>query len=154
MDHGLLDVLRYFLLALFWLFLVYAARMVYVEVRRGQLERAALGAVEEIGGVEHRRPQRPAKLRVIESPDHEGERFELDRETTIGRGSQCTISLPHDEFVSTVHARIYPEDGALFLEDLGSTNGTFLNAERIDRPQRLRRGDRLTIGNALFEVSR
>ncbi len=41
MTHGILDILRYFLLALIWLFLLYAARMVYVEVRRGQRERAA-----------------------------------------------------------------------------------------------------------------
>jgi len=94
------------------------------------------------------------RLRILEAVDHQDERFSLERETTIGRSELCTISLPNDTFVSTVHARIFADDGTTFLEDLGSTNGTFLNARRIDQPVPLRRGDRFTIGKALFEVGR
>jgi len=154
MDHGLLDVLRYFLLGLFWLFLLYAARMVVVEVRRGQLERASLGAREAIGGVEHAQPRRSMRLRVLEPAELAGQRFSLDTETTIGRSPLCTISIPDDAFVSNVHARIQSRDGGVYLEDLGSTNGTFLNTRRIEEAERLRRGDRFTVGAALFEVGR
>jgi hypothetical protein len=154
MDHGLLEVLRYFLLILLWLFLLYAARMVIVEVRRGRLERAAVGGREEITSLEHPPPRRKVHVRVIESPDHEGERLSFDEEATIGRSPECTISLPHDEFASAVHARILQLEDGVYLEDLGSRNGTLLNAERITGLQRLRRGDRFTIGNSIFEIRR
>ena len=154
MDHGLLDVLRYFLLGLFWLFLLYAARMVIVEVRRGHLERASLGGGEEIGGVENAQPRRSMRVRVLEPEELAGQRFSLDGETTIGRSPLCTISIPDDSFISNVHARIVARDGGIYLEDLDSTNGTFLNSRRVDEPERLRRGDRFTVGNALFEVGR
>lgn len=154
MDHGLLDVLRYFLLGLFWLFLIYAARMVIVEVRRGQLERAALGGREEIGSVERVSPRRAMRVRVLEPAGLAGQRFSLHTETTIGRSPLCTITIPDDSFVSNVHARIISRDGGVYLEDLDSTNGTFLNTRRVEEPERLRRGDRFTVGKALFEVGR
>ncbi len=154
MDHGLLEVLRYFLLILLWLFLLYAARMVIVEIRRGQLERAAVGGKEEITSLERPPVRRKIHIRVIESPDHQGERFSVDDEATIGRSPECTISLPDDEFASAVHARIIHLEDGVYLEDLGSTNGTLLNAAPISGPARLRRGDRFTIGHSIFEVHR
>lgn len=154
MDHGLLEVLRYFLLILLWLFLLYALRMAIVEVRRGRLERATVAGKQEITSLEHPAPHRRFHIRVIESPDHEGERLSVDEEATIGRSPECTISLPHDEFASAVHARILHLDDGVYLEDLGSTNGTLLNAAPISKPKRLRRGDRFTIGHSIFEVRR
>ncbi len=154
MDHGLLEVLRYFLLILLWLFLLYAARMVIVEVRRGQLERAAVSGKEEITTLDRPAPHRKIHLRVIESPDHEGERLTVDDEATIGRSPECTISIPDDEFASAVHARVSHLEDGVYLEDLGSTNGTLLNAVPISGPARLRRGDRFTIGRSIFEVRR
>ncbi len=64
MTHGILDILRYFLLALIWLFLLYAARMVYVEVRRGQRERAA----SQAGGVTPGTWKLPAPRRIAACP--------------------------------------------------------------------------------------
>lgn len=155
MDHGLLEVLRYFLLVLLWLFLLYAARMVWVEVRRGKLERAAVTGKDEITSLDHPAPRRrPIHVRVIESSDHEGERFSIEDEATIGRSPECTISLPNDEFASAVHARILLLPDGVYLEDLGSRNGTLVNASPISQPTRLRRGDRFTIGRSIFEVRR
>jgi FHA domain len=154
MDHGLLEVLRYFLLILLWLFLLYAARMVIVEVRRGRLERAGIGGKEEISSLDHSAPRRKVHVRVIESPDHEGERFSFEVEATIGRSPECTISLPDDEFASAIHARIVQLEDGVYLEDLGSRNGTLVNAEPISSPKRLRRGDRFTVGRSIFEVRR
>ncbi|MGD0896010.1 MAG: FHA domain-containing protein [Acidimicrobiales bacterium] len=150
MTHGILDILRYFLLALIWLFLLYAARMVYVEVRRGQRERAA----SQAGGVTPGPSRQAPHLRILQSTDRRGERFALGEETTIGRAPSCTIILGADNFVSTVHARIVEHEGTWWIEDLGSTNGTFHNARRIDAPERLRRGDRFTVGATVFEVAR
>jgi pSer/pThr/pTyr-binding forkhead associated (FHA) protein len=153
MTHGILDILRYFLLALIWLFLIYAARMVYVEVRRGQRERAELTA-QAAAGSSHGSPRRTAHVRILESKDRRGERFALGEETTIGRSPACSINLATDNFVSVLHARIVEHDGSWWLEDLGSTNGTFHNARRIATPERLRRGDRFTVGGTVFEVAR
>jgi pSer/pThr/pTyr-binding forkhead associated (FHA) protein len=150
MTHGILDILRFFLLALIWLFLLYAARMVYVEVRRGQRERAASGGA----GTAKASPSRVPYVRILESKDRKGERFALGEETTIGRSATCTISLDTDSFVSGLHARIVEHEGMWWIEDLGSTNGTFHNARRIAAPERLRRGDRFTIGSTIFEVAR
>jgi hypothetical protein len=153
MTHGILDILRYFLLALIWLFLAYAARMVYVEVRRGQRERAAReGRTTAEAG--ETAPRRSAHIQILESANRRGERFTLGEETTIGRANTCTISLESDTFVSALHARIVEHEGSWWIEDLGSTNGTFHNARRIDSPERLRRGDRFTVGATVFEVAR
>ncbi|MGA8295623.1 MAG: FHA domain-containing protein, partial [Acidimicrobiales bacterium] len=99
-------------------------------------------------------PRRPIHLRIVESPDHEGERFSVDGEATIGRSPECTISLPHDEFASAVHARILRLEDGVYLEDLGSRNGILLNSRPIFEPTRIRRGDRFTIGHSIFEVRR
>lgn len=78
----------------------------------------------------------------------------VDDEATIGRSPECTISIPDDEFASAVHARVSHLEDGVYLEDLGSTNGTLLNAVPISGPARLRRGDRFTIGRSIFEVRR
>jgi pSer/pThr/pTyr-binding forkhead associated (FHA) protein len=150
MSHGILDVLRFFLLALIWLFLLYAARMVYVEVRRGQREGAVSGGARTGEGM----PRRVPYIRILESKDRRGERFALGDETTIGRSPGCTISLETDNFVSNLHARIVEHEGLWWIEDLGSTNGTYHNARRIAYPEKLRRGDRFTVGSTVFEVAR
>ena len=69
---------------------------------------------------------------MVLQPDAERGRDQwIDGEATIGRGGGCTISLPDDTFVSQVHARVVERDGQLFIEDLGSTNGTFLNGKQV-----------------------
>jgi DNA-binding response OmpR family regulator len=69
---------------------------------------------------------------------------------TIGRGVENDIVIASKR-VSREHARIHREGRRLILEDLNSTNGTFLNAERVLAPAALRDGDRLTIGDLTFE---
>ena len=62
--------------------------------------------------------------------------------------------LPDDGFVSTVHARVFRRGDEVFVEDLGSRNGTFLNGDRVATPTRLRRGDRVQFGQTVAEVTR
>jgi pSer/pThr/pTyr-binding forkhead associated (FHA) protein len=76
-----------------------------------------------------------------------------DGQLQIGRAEACQIRLP-DTYVSQFHARIYPRDGAWFVEDLGSTNGTYLNQRRITSPAELRAGDRLRVGKTTLELRR
>jgi pSer/pThr/pTyr-binding forkhead associated (FHA) protein len=78
----------------------------------------------------------------------EGARFELDAKTlTVGRGASNDIRLDDDEFVSAHHARIDPRRDGVWVEDVGSTNGTFVNGTRLDRPRRLAPGDIVRIGD-------
>ncbi|HLI16433.1 MAG TPA: FHA domain-containing protein [Acidimicrobiales bacterium] len=152
MSHGLLEILRYFFLALVWLFFIYAARMVVVEVRRGRDQAPA----ESLPGRDRPRAERHGglKLRVVQPRRWRGRTFELDGEVTLGRSPGCVVALEEDTFVSAVHARVYAADGECYIEDLGSTNGTFHNGEPVHGPTPLRRGDRVTVGRTVLEVTR
>lgn len=155
MSRGLLEVLRYFFLALIWLFVAYALRTTVAELRRGRFLRAArLGGTgsAERGGAPVARSS--ARLRVVEPREQRGQVIELTSELTLGRAPGCGVVLGDDGFASSLHARVFPRDGEVWVEDLGSTNGTFVNEERLDAPTRLRRGDRLRLGRTVLEVAR
>jgi len=80
-----------------------------------------------------------------------GRRIPLpQREITIGRDDQNAVHLPLDT-ISRRHARLFVRAGAHHIEDLGSTNGTFINEEEIARPTRLRNGDLVRCGGAVFK---
>jgi pSer/pThr/pTyr-binding forkhead associated (FHA) protein len=93
-------------------------------------------------------------LRVVEPEEHQGETFDLSDELTVGRAPGCGISTPEDIYASTLHARLFRHHDQVWVEDLGSTNGTYLNSERIAQAQRLAKGDVLQIGSTVFEVAR
>ena len=73
--------------------------------------------------------------------------------TVIGRNPECALVLD-DDFASGRHARIFHRDGAWFVEDLGSTNGTFLGSERLTGPMRVEAGSALRIGKTVIELRR
>ncbi len=73
--------------------------------------------------------------------------------TIIGRNPECALVLD-DDFASGRHARIYQQDGAWFVEDVGSTNGTFLGSERLTTPTRVEAGSSLRIGKTVIELRR
>jgi len=75
-----------------------------------------------------------------------GAEFPLEAGLTIGRGRSNGISLS-DQFVSFMHARIYPDKHFFFIEDLGSTNGTFVNGRAIERPTQLKVRDEVVFGD-------
>ena len=74
-----------------------------------------------------------------------------DDELTVGRAAGCHIAL-EDRFVSQLHARMFRRDEQSFIEDLGSTNGTFLNDEKVTSPAMLKKGDLVRIGNFVMEM--
>jgi pSer/pThr/pTyr-binding forkhead associated (FHA) protein len=150
MPHALLHLLRYFLLALVWLFFVYAGRMVWVEIRRSRSERTGAPVATSQPAD---RPV-PLRLKVVDPPQRRGRIFELGDEVTLGRSPGCAVPLEDDTFTSSVHARVFTRGGELWLEDLGSTNGTWLNDEKVEGPARLQRGDRVKVGSTILEVAR
>ena len=76
-----------------------------------------------------------------------------DQQITIGRADDATLVLA-DDYASTRHARLFPQDGQWLVEDLGSTNGTYLNEELLETPRPLHPGDRVRIGDSelTFEI--
>lgn len=99
-----------------------------------------------------RRRGRPG-LEFIEPFERAGERVEIDVAVTIGRGADCDVALL-DNFLSTRHARVANDDGDLTIEDLGSTNGTYVNQKIVQGRVHLERGDVVQVGGVLFEVVR
>jgi len=71
--------------------------------------------------------------------------------TVIGRGKEASLTLPHP-LVSRQHTEIYETDGKLFVRDLGSLNGTFVNNERIEGEHELPPGNLLTVGTVTFRA--
>lgn len=92
------------------------------------------------------------RLVITEPKATRGAVFALGEEITIGRAATCTIGMPDDSFVSQLHARAFREAGWTMIEDLGSTNGTYLNGKRLTAPDRIAKGDRVQVGNTVFEA--
>ena len=88
------------------------------------------------------------KIVVVKSPAlREGEEHALDSAPiTVGRGAQNDLGLGPDEFASARHARFEPRQDGVWVQDLGSTNGTYLNGARLEHPRRLTQGDIVRVG--------
>ena len=154
MPESLLTILKFCLLALVYLFFLRVLRAVWAEVggRGGRAApatpapaRARARAASSRGGA--------SRLRVVEPPALRGRSFELGEELTVGRAAGCQIALD-DTYVSQLHARVFRRDNQFYVEDLGSTNGTYLNRKKVTGPVAVRRGDRLQVGKTVLEVTR
>jgi pSer/pThr/pTyr-binding forkhead associated (FHA) protein len=88
------------------------------------------------------------RLVVVKSPAlDEGDELVLDSSALLlGRGSRNDVDLGRDEYASSEHARIEPRRDGVWLEDVGSTNGTYLNGIRLTHPKRLAAGDVVRVG--------
>ncbi len=94
----------------------------------------------------------PDHLTITGPPAQAGQRFRLGDELTIGRSPGCAIALPDDTYVSSLHARVFRRNGQYLVEDLGSTNGTFLDDAAVGAAVVLRPGARLKVGQTLLEL--
>jgi pSer/pThr/pTyr-binding forkhead associated (FHA) protein len=99
-------------------------------------------------------PVQRAKLVVLKSPALDaGEEVPVDSlPVAVGRGGQNEVPLEGDEFASAQHARFEPRRDGLWVEDIGSTNGTFVNGARVTTPRRLTKGDVVRVGQTDFRV--
>jgi hypothetical protein len=152
--------LKFGFLAVLYLFLLWMARSALKDLRRGVYDGDAAprpdysdatgmhsaGAPGRRGGTPKLRVGKGAGLRA-------GAAYDLSQGALLGRGDGADIVL-EDSFASSSHARLVPHGDVIVLEDLGSTNGTYLNDEPLRGPQPLHPGDRIRIGDSDFTFER
>jgi hypothetical protein len=159
MSEQLLTILKFCVLALLYLFFFRVLRAVWVEVNPPKaLEGAGGGggpvpaSAPPAEGRRRKGRKVPTQLTVVEPADQRGRVFPLVPEMTVGRAAGCHVAIPEDTFASQIHARVYSRDGQTLVEDLGSTNGTFVNRAKVTASTAVRRGDLVQIGNTVMEL--
>ena len=157
MPDSLLTVLRLLLLSLIWLFFV---RVLFLLAAKPKAAVAAAPvaptrAVATPGPAPAPAPAAresgKGSLRVVSAGPMANKEFTVGREATLGRGQGCQVQLA-DPMVSQLHARLFRSDRGLHIEDLGSTNGTYLNGSKVGGAVRLKKGDRVRVGPVELEV--
>lgn len=157
-----LDILKLVLLGALYLFFARVLWAVWSEVRtdRRVVASHAVSERAETRPAPVPRPRKAAKGRrgragrvvILEPKAKRGTTFALNGEITIGRDPGCTVMIEGDTFVSQRHARIYVVEGQPMVEDLGSTNGSFHNGNRLHGSRLLQPGDRVQVGYTVLEA--
>ena len=148
-----LSALKYGLFALLFLFIWRSMRWVV----RG-LSVADSPAAAERGGRRGREPiptlpPGPSTLLVQGTGDAKPRTVRLAATMTVGRAPECELRLD-DTYASSQHARLFAKNDAWFVEDLGSTNGTFVNDQKLAAPAMLQPGDKVRVGQTVMELRR
>jgi pSer/pThr/pTyr-binding forkhead associated (FHA) protein len=147
-------ILKIAFLVLLYLFIILIARTATKDIEGPPQESIVLGAAEAA----HLRAEhgvKPARFAVVTSPDlPAGSAVEVTGPTTLGRERGAGILLEGDDYVSARHARLEPRPDGTWIEDLASTNGTFVNGARIDGARRLQAGDVIRVGSTELELER
>ena len=165
MTDQALDILKLVLLGLLYLFFARVLWAVWSEVR-STANRAVVPTMTAderdattIAGPSSRARKPPkgraghvARLVIVEPKSRRGTAFALGDEITIGRDPSSTIVVDDDTFVSQRHAKIYDVEGQAMVEDLGSTNGSFHNGNRLVGARLLHPGDRVQFGYTVLEA--
>jgi pSer/pThr/pTyr-binding forkhead associated (FHA) protein len=168
MSELTLFILRLVFLALLWVFvfaIIYSLRSDLFGQRVRKLPAEAATVTFPSSAPAQPQPQRqsaaPARTDttiatrlVITGGAKEGLEVALPRDLlTIGRAGESGLVI-RDDYTSTNHARLVPDDGGWVLEDLDSTNGTFLDGKRVLAPVRIPLNTPVTIGTTTFELRR
>jgi hypothetical protein len=150
--------LKFGFLAVLYLFLVWVAVSSLMDMRRGpggvtdgapRHSPDATGTYPAASGLADLDGDFEPRLLVERAPGHEpGVAYDLRSGATLGRGD-VEIKL-EDPFASSRHARISCQGHVVVIEDLGSTNGTYLNDQPLTGPQPLHEGDQIRIGDSEF----
>ena len=141
--------LKFGFLIVLYLFLLWVARSALKEVRSTTAPAPEATGFHPVGPG-GREPGTDASLVVLKGGGLEvGERFDLFGGLTIGRSTECDVRI-EDRFASGVHARLFSRSGGYYVEDMGSTNGTFLNGAQLSGESPLTDLDEVRIGDTEF----
>jgi pSer/pThr/pTyr-binding forkhead associated (FHA) protein len=160
-----LTLIRIGFLAVLWLFVIAAVGVVRTDLlgnssatpsrRQARKQRQARPRPPQPA-----RPPRPSRQRsapqqlLVTAGALAGTSLGLaDQQITIGRANDATLVL-NDDYASTRHARLFPQDGQWIVEDLGSTNGTYLDRQKVTQPTPVPVGVPIRIGKTVMELRR
>ncbi|HET9186777.1 MAG TPA: FHA domain-containing protein [Acidothermaceae bacterium] len=147
-----LFLLRAGFLALLWIFVIVAFGIVRSDLFGGTKPRVQRPQPKKPASAPPSR-KAPRKL-VVVAGALAGTSINLgDAPVTIGRANDSTLVLT-DDYASTRHARLFPRDGEWFVEDLGSTNGTFLDRAKVTQPTPVGQRTPIRIGKTVLELRR
>jgi pSer/pThr/pTyr-binding forkhead associated (FHA) protein len=151
-----LTLIRVAFLAVLWLFVIAA-----IGVVRTDLFGTAAAKVRRRNRPPQRQIQRQPRpgratprFLVVTEGGLSGTSIDLsNQQITLGRANDATLVL-NDDYASSRHARIFPQDGQWIVEDLGSTNGTYLDRQKVTRPTPVPVGVPIRIGKTVLELRR
>jgi pSer/pThr/pTyr-binding forkhead associated (FHA) protein len=149
-------LVKYGLLLLLWLFVVAAFRTVRTDLFGGRGNRTAVAAPAPATSAAARptRGRSQARRLVVTEGSLAGTSVALtDEPVTLGRADDSTLVLT-DDYASTRHARLVPGDGVWLVEDLGSTNGTYLDGQKVGKATPVPLGQQIRIGKTVLELRR
>ena len=139
-------------LVLLYLFILYIVRSATKGMNQAPQESIILGAAEA-DALRAQHGLKPTRLLVLASPELDsGRTIDLSSPTVVGRDATSGIRLEHDEFVSARHARLEPRPEGAMVDDLGSTNGTFVNGSKLKKAKLAKVGDVIKIGATELQV--
>ena len=156
-----LAIVRIGIVVLLWLFVLAAVRVIRTDIYGSRAARPARRPARE-QRQQQQRQQKPPKQRrrdvpqalVITQGQLAGTTIALrDTPVTIGRANDSTLVLA-DDYASNRHARLVPRDGQWYVEDLGSTNGTYLDRTKVTTPVHVPIGMPIRIGKTVLELRR
>ena len=156
-----LTIIRVGFLAVLRLFVIAAIGVVRTDLLGGQASSTRRGRARQAQAARQPRPARPQRagrgsprFLVVTAGALKGTSLDLaQQQITLGRANDATLVL-NDDYASSRHARIFPQDGQWIVEDLGSTNGTYLDRQKVTRPTPVPLGVPIRIGKTVLELRR
>jgi len=147
-----LSALKYGLFALLFLFIWRSMRWVVrgLNVDTGPSRAVRSGKTPPPAPVA---PPGPSSVLIYEQDKGKPRSVKVAASMVMGRAPECELMLD-DTYVSQQHARLFGKNGSWYVEDLGSTNGTFVNEQRLAAPAMVQPGDRIRVGQTVLELRR
>jgi pSer/pThr/pTyr-binding forkhead associated (FHA) protein len=158
MNELSLTIIRVAFLAVLWLFVIAAIGVVRTDLLGGPAANGRRGKMRQPQAPRPAKPGRGSRgsprILVVTGGALKGTSLDLDQQQiTLGRANDATLVL-NDDYASSRHARIFPQDGQWIVEDLGSTNGTYLDRQKVTRPMPVPVGVPIRIGKTVLELRR
>ncbi len=161
MNELSLTIIRVAFLAVLWLFVIAAIGVVRTDLLGGPSVTSRRGKARQAQAPRQGRPPRAPRpgrgsprILVVTAGALKGTSIDLaQQQITLGRANDATLVL-NDDYASSRHARIFPQDGQWIVEDLGSTNGTYLDRQKVTRPMPVPLGVPIRIGKTVLELRR
>ena len=161
MNELSLTIIRVAFLAVLWLFVIAAIGVVRTDLLGGPSTTARRSKARPAQAPRQSRPARAPRpgrgsprILMVTAGALKGTSLDLaQQQITLGRANDATLVL-NDDYASSRHARIFPQDGQWIVEDLGSTNGTYLDRQKVTRPMPVPLGVPIRIGKTVLELRR